>query len=68
MRITYSGTPPKSILEYSKIRSIDYVHLDSSKYMSWLIEAEEKEILDNEDEQWFTVKNSDLVFYLDTDV
>jgi len=65
MRITYSGTPLESLLRYSKIRSIDYVHLDSSEYISWRNEAKENGILDNEDGQWFTVKNSELVFYLD---
>jgi len=65
MRIEYTGTPLESLLEYSKVRSIDFVYLDSSEFSSWRNEAKEKEILDREDTQWFTVKDKELVFYLE---
>ncbi len=65
MRIEYKGTPLESLLEYSKIRSIDFVYLNEDEYNTWVSEARENQILERDNGFWFTVKDSDLVFYLE---
>ena len=68
MRIEYSGTSLESILNFHVIRPIDFIYLEPEEFDSWIKEAEGKDIIDGQKTYWFTVKNCDIVFYLDQDV
>ena len=68
MRIEYSGTLIEQILELNKSRSIDFVYLDTGEFYSMLVEAGQKGLLDSQaGVQWLTIKDCDIVFYLDPD-
>ena len=68
MRIEHSGTPLEQVLELNKSRPIDFVYLSSEEFISMIVEAEQKDVLDSCSRgDWFTVKGYEIVFYIDKD-
>ena len=65
MRIEYKGTVLEQVLNIHKTRPIKFVYLKPSEYREGLADAEEKGILSRCDMYWFSIKNCEIVFYLD---
>lgn len=68
MRIEYSGTLLEQVLELKKSRPIDFVYLNIGEFYSSITEAEQAGIIDSSSAgDWFTLKDCDIVFYIDRD-
>ena len=65
MRKEYEGTLLEQILEEAETRSIQLVYLNKAEFHEVISEATGKNILHNSSDEWFTLADYGITFYLE---
>jgi hypothetical protein len=65
MRIEYEGSLLTQVLQENKVIEIAFVHLDKTEFEEVFDEAKGLGMLKNSSENWFSLKENDIVFYLE---